>query len=47
MRSLKNFRKRKFLFALKENHWVEIKSGKSTFNIMGISGRILSFLAFL
>ena len=22
---------------LKENHWVEIKSGKSTFNIMGIS----------
>ena len=24
-------------FRLKENHWVEIKSGKSTFNIMGIS----------
>jgi len=31
---------------VKENHWVEIKSGKSTFNMMGIS-RILSLASFL
>jgi DNA polymerase III subunit beta len=34
---IKELPEKEVSFRLKENHWVEIKSGKSTFNIMGIS----------
>ena len=34
---IKELPEKEISFRLKENHWVEIKSGRSTFNIMGLS----------